>query len=338
MRALMPRLTPSAPWHFINDTVLMAKQDYVFRYLTIIKKLRTSGESTFLEINEYLQKESEFQDRPTSISARTFQRDLNEIRSIFQVDIRYDFSAGVYYIAGDLQHDMNNRMLESIDTINSLKLAGDLSRYMLFEKRRAHGTQHFHGLIHAIKNRTVIRLIHQRYDTEEPSDRLTEPFALKESKGRWYLVARDRNDTRIKTFGLDRIIGFEATATRFDYPVGLDINELFRYCFGVINPDDVQPEEIILSFGPEQGKYIKSYPIHESQVILADNNKELKIGLKLLVTHDLIMEILSYGMSVKIIAPGKLIRQVNRIYLGAMKQYSGATLSEDDTKRQPETL
>jgi len=308
----------------------MAKQDYIFRYLTIIKKLRRSGDATLKEINEFLEKESAFQDRPFSISNRTFLRDLNEIRTIFKIDIRYDFSRGVYYIAEDQQRDLNNRMLESIDTINSLKIVGDIAKYIFFEKREAHGTHYLHGLIHAIKNHMVIRLVHQKYDHDEPTERLAEPYALKESKGRWYLLAKDKNDRKVKTFGLDRILDFQTTSTRFDYPADLDVHAIFRYCFGVINSDDLQPEEIILSFKTEQGKYIKSYPIHESQEILVDNGKELRIRLNLFITHDLVMEILSYGMSVRIIAPEKLVKQVNRIYLGALKQYSGATLSEDD--------
>ena len=299
----------------------MAKQDYIFRYLTIIKKLRRNGEATFKEINDYLEKESEFLDRPFSISNRTFIRDLNEIRTLFKIDIEYDFSKGVYFIAEDQHSDLNNRMLESIETINSLKMVGDIARYMFFEKRKAHGTHHFYGLIHAIKNRIVLRLIHQKYDHDEPTERLAEPLALKESKGRWYLLAKDQNDRKIKTFGLDRILDFQTTANRFDYPVNLDVNKIFRYCFGVINPDDIQPEEIVLSFEPEQGKYIKSYPIHESQIVLTDNEKELQIKLTLFITHDLIMEILSYGMSVKIVAPEKLIKDVNKIYHGAIKLY-----------------
>jgi predicted DNA-binding transcriptional regulator YafY len=300
----------------------MAKQDYIFRYLTIIKKIRRSGEATFKEINSYIKKESEFLDRPFSVSNRTFMRDLNEIRMLFKIDIRYDFSKGVYYIAEDQHSDLNNRMLESIETINSLKMVSDVEQYMFFEKRKAHGTHHFYGLIHAIKNRVVIRMVHQKYDHDEPTERLVEPYALKESKGRWYLLAKDRNDRRIKTFGLDRIIDFQTTPGRFDYPAELDINEIFRYCFGVINPGDAQPENIVLSFEPEQGKYIKSYPIHESQVILADNSSELRIGLTLFITHDLIMEILSYGMAVKIISPEKLIADVSKIYKGALGKYN----------------
>jgi predicted DNA-binding transcriptional regulator YafY len=300
----------------------MAKQDYIFRYLAIIKKLRRSGEATFKEINEYLEKESEFSDRPFTVSNRTFIRDVNEIRTLFRVDIRFDFSKGVYYIAEDQQSDLNNRMLESIDMINSLKMVSDITQYMFFEKRKAYGTEHFYGLLHAIRNRAVILLTHQRFDSDEPKERLVEPYALKESKGRWYLLAKDRGDRRTKTFGLDRILDFQPTPGRFDYPAHLDVNELFRYCFGVINPDDVQPEEIILSFEPEQGKYIKSYPIHESQAILADTAQEFRIRLTLFVTRDLVMEILSYGMTVKVIGPEKLIREVKAIYQQALQNYS----------------
>ena len=299
----------------------MAKQDYIFRYLSIIKKLRRSREATFKEINEYLLKESEFLDRPFSVSNRTFIRDLIEIRTLFKIDIRYDFSKAVYFIAEDQQSDLNNRMLESIDTINSLKMVNDVTKYMFFEKRKAYGTHHFYGLLQVIRNRVVINLVHQRFDSDEPKERPVEPYALKESKGRWYLLAKDRNDLRIKTFGLDRILDFQTTPGRFDYPKHLDVNEMFRYCFGVINPDDVQPEEIILSFEPEQGKYIKSYPIHESQVILVDNKRELRIQLTLFITHDLVMEILSYGMAVKIISPERLISEVKAIYTGAISQY-----------------
>jgi predicted DNA-binding transcriptional regulator YafY len=297
----------------------MAKQDYIFRYLNIIKKLRRYNEATFIEIREYLKKETEPQDRPFSFSTRTFERDLNEIRSIFKIDIQYNFSSKVYYIADDQQSDMNNRMLESIDTINSLKMVTDVSKYMFFEQRKAKGTHHFYGLLHAIKNRIVINLIHQKYECDQPTERLVEPYALKESKGRWYVFAKDIYDNKLKTFGLDRVIDFENTPKRFDYPINLDVNDIFRYCFGVINLDDALPEEVILSFNPEQGKYIKSYPIHEPQTILQDNTDEFRIKLHLHLTHDLIMELLSYGDTVKIIAPKRLKDEITSIYINALE-------------------
>jgi len=296
----------------------MAKQDYFFRYQAIIKKLGRGNEATFEEIQEYLKKESEFLDRPMLISIRTFQRDLNEIRSLFGRDIQYDLSRKVYYIANDQQSDEHNSMLESFDMINSLNIMSDVSKYMFFEKRKAKGTHHFYGLLHAIKNRIVISLVYQKYQDDEQSVRMLEPLALKESKGRWYLFAKDRNDNKLKTFGLDRIINFENTSSRFDYPQTIDVNEIFRHCFGVINLEDGKPEKVILSFDSEQGKYIKSYPIHESQQIITDDTDEFRIMLQLCITHDLIMEILSHGDTVEIIAPKKLKETVLNIHRNAI--------------------
>jgi len=299
----------------------MSKQDYIFRYFSIIKKLRRNGEATFKEIAEYLKRESDFEDMPVTFSNRTFQRDLNEIRSLFKVDIRYDFSRKVYFIADDPNNDLNNRMLESIDTINSLKMVSDVTKYMFFEKRKARGTHHFHGLLHAIKNRVVIKLVHQKYDDDEPTTRLIEPLALKESEGRWYLFAKDTNDKRLKTFGLDRVLDFEFTAKRFDYPHNLDVNAIFKNCFGVINLEDKEPENVVLSFKPEQGKYIKSYPLHESQTVVSDDKQGLVIKLHIWITHDLIMEILSYGDTVKVVSPARLGKQLRKIYTTALDKY-----------------
>jgi len=299
----------------------MAKQDYISRYLTIIRMLRQKGEATYPEINEFLKEESEFLDRSFTVSKRTLIRDLREIRELFRIDIRFDFSKRVYYIEEDLRRDQNNRMIESMETINTLRMVSEVTKYMHFERRKAHGTHLFHSLLNAIRNHQVIRMTHQRFDSDAPRERLVEPYALKESKGRWYLLARDGGDKRIKTFGLDRILDFQSTPGRFDVPVSLDVDEMFRYCFGVINPDDAKPEEIVLSFEPEQGKYIKSYPLHESQEIITDNPKELRIKLNLFITHDLIMEILSYGRFVTVISPDELIREITAVYREAVGRY-----------------
>lgn len=212
-------------------------------------------------------------------------------------------------------------MLESIDMINSLKVVSDITKYMFFEKRKAKGTHHFYGLIHAIKNRITINLTHQKYESEEPTERLVEPYALKEAKGRWYLFAKDCDDKILKTFGLDRILDFENTSKRFDYPKNLDVNEFFRDCFGVINSEDGKQQEIILSFDSDQGKYIKSYPIHQSQTIITDDEGELRVKLHLFITPDLIMELLSYGDTMEVIAPKSLREEIAAIFRNALKYY-----------------
>lgn len=55
-----------------------------------------------------------------------------------------------------------------------------------------------------------------KFEENDISQRNAEPYALKEFKGRWYLLAKDRKDYQIKTFGLDRIQELEITNKNFN--------------------------------------------------------------------------------------------------------------------------
>jgi hypothetical protein len=59
----------------------------------------------------------------------------------------------------------------------------------------------------------------------------------------------------------------------------------------------------LLSFDPFQGKYIKAFPLHRSQQILADTDDELRISFRLVIIYDLEMELRMYGDPVKVIQP-----------------------------------
>ena len=109
------------------------------------------------------------------------------------------------------------------------------------------------------------------------------------------------------------------TKERFTYPENFSANEMFKYCFGIITSTDKKPEEIILSFEAVQGKYIKIYPLHATQQLLVDNKEELRIKLTVHITHDLIMELLSYGDEVEVIAPKILRKSLRKIYSRALK-------------------
>ena len=73
----------------------MSRKEAIIRYHLIIRKLRRKP-STLKEIEDFLARESELQEFDFTISARTFKRDLDEIRLIYNIDIDYDFSRRVY--------------------------------------------------------------------------------------------------------------------------------------------------------------------------------------------------------------------------------------------------
>ena len=299
----------------------MSKHETLLRHQRIISKLRSKKEATFEEIAGYLRDQSEFLEYNLVISQRTFQREINEIRSLYNIDIRFNRSQKVYFIEEEENHDLSNRLMEAFDLISTLKMSEDLTRFIYFEKRKPLGSNHFYVLLHAVRNRYVIDLTHRKYEHSTPSKRLVEPYGLKESKGRWYLLAKEVGKEQVKTFGLDRILDFDITKRHFVLPEKYNANDDFEHCFGIINPSDAKPVEIILSFDPFEGNYIKSYPLHASQSILVDNEEEMRIGLFLIITVDFVMEILSFGENVEVIAPESLITEVRQRYENALQQY-----------------
>jgi predicted DNA-binding transcriptional regulator YafY len=120
---------------------------------------------------------------------------------------------------------------------------------------------------------------------------------------------------------LDRLTNLEISRRKFVFPTDFDINEHFKYCFGIISPNGLEAQEVILSFDPHEGKYIKSLPLHSSQEILQDNEEELLVRLTLVVTHDFLMEILSHGEYVKVVKPDKLVEDVKNAFRNALDQY-----------------
>lgn len=305
----------------------MSKRGYISRYLLILKKLKVKPYSTYEELQTYIENQFDYlqmQDDNLQIgfSKRTLQRDINEIRNVFGIDIEYSKSQKGYFISQNENENMNfQRMMEAFDMFNSLNLAQNLTPFIHLEKRRPQGTENLYGLLHAIKNRLQIKFTYQKFWEEELSQRLVEPYALKEFKNRWYIMAKDSKDNNIKSFALDRLTNLEITNLNYQYPDNYSIEQSYRYCFGIISPNDEEPQDIILSFDPFQGKYIKTLPLHDTQQVLVDNDEEMKIKLKLCLTHDLVMELLSFGDNMKVIEPKSLADQIKQAHEKAFRQY-----------------
>jgi len=298
----------------------MSKKETILRYHTIISKLQRFP-ATSQQILDKLAEESEIQSYNLNISKRTLLRDIDEIRLIYNIDIQFDKSKGAYSIVSEGQTEMQERIIEALNTFNALNFSDKLENHIHFENRKPKGTENLHGLLHAIKNKFQIRFTHQKYWDDSPTNRIAEPYALKEFKNRWYVLANDLKDNKIKSFALDRLTNLEITKQQFQFPKKFNVNEHFKYSFGIISPNEQKPEKVVLSFNPTQGKFIKSLPLHESQQIIMDSKDELRVSLNIVITHDFIMEILSHGNQVKVLKPDSLISDLKNIYKESLGLY-----------------
>jgi predicted DNA-binding transcriptional regulator YafY len=305
----------------------MSKRGYISRYLMIVRRIKQIPYITYEELRSYLEHQFEFlkmQDDLLSVgfSQRTLQRDLREIRNVFGLDIEFSRSLGGYYIRDEEGENMNfQRMLESFDLFNSLRIAQDIRGFIHLEQQRPAGTEHLYGLLHAIRNLYQVRFTYESFQQETITVRTVAPLAMKEFRNRWYVIAEDQKDGIVKSFALDRTSGLEITGKKFSYNPNFSVEEHYRYCFGIVSGDHTVPQEVILSFDPGEGRYIKTLPLHPTQEIQTDNSRELRIKLKIKPTHDFIMEILSHGDRVKVVEPDNLVNEIEEILNNAKQQY-----------------
>ena len=299
----------------------MSKRESISRYNIIIKKLRKYP-ATFEEIHHELELESEIHSYNFMVSKRTFQRDLNDIRSIYGIDIQYSRRRGKYYIDSNDQSPVSARILEAFDTLTALNIVDNLSDSIMFEARKTSGSEYMYGLIHAVKNSQLVKIVYQKFTEESASIRELEPYALKEHMNRWYLMAVDRKDNRLKSFAFDRIHDLVPTNVRFSKNDDINVEEIYQDCFGIINPNGNPTEEVILSFTAHQGKYIKSLPLHHSQELIQETETEMVFKLNIVITEDFVMELLSHSNRVEVLQPEHLKDRLLWHYNKAIELYS----------------
>ena len=298
----------------------MSKIESLLRHRLVINKLR-SKPCTFKEINSYLKDNDEFSEYILTCSLRTFQRDLKTIATFYNLEIEYNKSQKVYEIVYEVEDKQQVRLMESMEVFNALNITGNISKHLLLENRNPSGTQHLSELLNASKNKLQISFIYEKYSEDNIKERHVKPLAIKEARHRWYLVAEDTKDDKIKTFGLDRISDIKVSRINFDTPLNFDPEETFKNSFGIINGNDKHPQKILLSFTRVEGSYVKSLPLHHSQELIMEDDNECRFQYYLLPTYDFTMEILSYGNQVEVLEPIKFRYEVAEKLKSALHRY-----------------
>ena len=293
------------------------------RYLLIINRLMNRKQA-FKELDMYLQNQSAIRGYDCTISIRNFQKEIHVIRELFGVDICNNKSDHTYYIneVNGTLLDHQERIMESYALLDVLHAADAFPGMIHFETRKTKGLHHLRDLLHAIKNGLAIHTSHFHNPDGSVYERCLHPLALKESQERWYVLAEDVEKKRNGIYALDRILELEITQLKFEKRA-MDINQWFKYSFGIMKPKNQHPEKIKLAFSSLQGQYIKSRPLHPSQTIEYENYDEdtVLVSLELFITDDFIMELMKYGNELIVLAPAALAAKIKDEHKKAYEQY-----------------
>ncbi|MGL4908547.1 MAG: helix-turn-helix transcriptional regulator [Bacteroidales bacterium] len=296
----------------------MAIKAHLQRIILIARKIQSRPYITLEELGEALEHEMAARGLNTATSPNTLKRDIQELRESFYIDVKYNRSQGGYHIERGEQADIES-LLEPFDMLYTLNADGGLPEFMYPETHRPKGTKHLFTLMKAIRQHKHITFTYSKYATLDSSQREIAAYALKESRGRWYVIGKEIAGT-VKTFGLDRIENLKIMGSRFSPDPKFNIEHKFKDSFGIYSDEAYPIEEVVLSFDAEDGGYLKSVPLHSSQEIVKDTTEEFVIKLRLRLTLDFIMEIVSRSWSLRVIAPNSLRQQVCDIYKASLER------------------
>jgi|GEM_PF-2536161 len=298
----------------------MRTKDCISRCLHIVRRLKRGQKASFTDIQRYLNEMSALTGEDYTISIRTFQRDLDAIRELFLIDIRYSRIEGLYSINDEFSDEIQSeRLMESLEVFHSLKMMNNLSGIFHFEARPPLGTEHLSRMIFAIKNKRIITLTYNKNWENQFTERTLLPLLLKEFRGRWYVVAKRMDTNAIRTYSLDRVVAFSIQENQASPPTNLE--NYYYYSFGIYVKTDPNPQEVVLTFSPDAGRYIKEAVLHHSQKVIEDSAEAFVVKLYLSITFDFVMEILGYGELVEVISPAELRTQVSDRLRKAVEKY-----------------
>ena len=136
------------------------------------------------------------------------------------------------------------------------------------------------------------------------------------SSGKYQIVSRgdmaDDYESLLLNFELLSSIDSDITLQKYV------ISEHRRPAFNTNISDPV--EEIVLKYDALDGAFVKTLPLHSSQEILSDTSDGLTVRLRLRITNDFVMALLSRSRSVEVVSPLHLRQRLHDVWAEALRR------------------
>lgn len=177
-------------------------------------------------------------------------------------------------------------------------------------------------LFSAIKAKSVINLKYHKFGNKEIKAVILSPYLLKEYNRRWYLIAGAYDTGHILNFALDRIDGIEILTGYVYKEPNEDLSEKYEDIIGITYIETNPLEKILFWVNDKTSDYIKTKPIHGSQIFFKgtkeedfrNNYPELKGGsffqIECRKNYELIRELMSFMENLKVLSPKSLTDEI----------------------------
>ena len=266
-------------------------------------------------------------------SQKTVKRDLNKIKSYYQVVVLHKRNYG-YYID---DYEVNDALKETYEKTELYLLHHHAHAWKDFVStaRSSLSSQiDLVPLIHAIEQQFIIKMTYHGWydDGFQTISGFFQPLHIKEINKAWYLIAHNK-EYGIYPFCLDdRVKSMSVSKQRVKEPIVFSEKDYFKNAIGILKTD-MKAEWIHLKVANHHFKYLASNPMHHSQKIVSPpkdpetealdyNNPKIWGEIKLHVepNYEFLMEILKYNLWVKVVRPAH-VKEFVKHHIGLMMAY-----------------
>lgn len=211
------------------------------------------------------------------------------------------------------QYNLINELSTRLEASFNLKQKSDV--IINFEENEfLKGLDFIPELYNAILYKKVLNVSYKNFKTENSTSIIIYPYYLKQFNMRWFLFGKSDDYETITNLALDRIESIEPVSKNY-INSDIDFKEYFDDVIGVTVPND-KVEIIVLEISESLMPYVKTKPIHGSQIIKEVDGRNY-LQIKVIPNYELEMLILSHGEKIKVLEPlflvEKLLDRVNKM-------------------------
>lgn len=263
------------------------------------------------------------------VSERTLERDFTTLKTDFGLDIMYDRTLRGYKINEDPEQLAAFFKFAELSALAELYEAG-LKDYKSFQKWIIpDDSSAFSGLPNmkiALQGITLSRKLtftKYNYWRDDYNDYTVSPLRLKEYQNRWYLIAVPDGIQEIRNFGVDRLLDLKITDTPSEKSKEFDEQlTQYQYVVGLNYNKSDKVEHVVLKVSNKQINYLRSLPLHSSQICIAGTESDWgKVTYNLKPNHEFKIELLKMMKEIEVLEPlwfreeiAGDVRQMNELY------------------------
>lgn len=295
----------------------------ILKYIWVVKTIHRAGRITLKELNEKWRANVDL-SRGEDLPRQTFDRWKSGILDLFGILIDCEQRGGYhYYIANPKELSEGKLRTWLLNTYGTAEtLSSNLSIHdRILTENIPSSQDHLSTVLEAMKSNNMLHITFKAFTMKDPKRFLVEPYCVKMSAQRWYMLARNTEHKNLRLYSLDRIEAVEISNTRFVLPDDFNAKDYFAEFFGIVLDESVPLQTIILRADKYHQNYMRTLPLHPTQREIFACDDYADFELKLRPTYDFYMKLMSFGNMIKVLEPKNLQEEICKWLENTIEMY-----------------